>query len=45
MSSGWIVFILCIIVVLGAGLPLIRPRHDESPPPPKKTLRDWRNEQ
>ena len=46
MNEGWIVLGICLIVVLGGALPLIRPRRgDDVPPPqPKETLRDWRNE-
>ncbi|MBS1158769.1 MAG: hypothetical protein H6R15_1188 [Proteobacteria bacterium] len=44
MNNGWIVLGICLIVVLGAALPLIKRRHDEPPPPPKETLHDWRNE-
>ena len=43
MNEGWIILGICLIVVLGAALPLIRPRNDMPPPPPKETLRDWRN--
>ena len=44
MNEGWIIFGICLIVVIGGALPLIRPRHDIPPPPPKETLRDWRSE-
>jgi hypothetical protein len=45
MNEGWIIFGICLIVVLGGALPLIRPpRNDAPPPPPKETLRDWRSE-
>lgn len=45
MDTGWIIFILCFIVVLGGALPLIRRDDRHTPPPPKnETLRDWRNE-
>lgn len=44
MNVGWIILGICVILVLGAALPLIRPRNDVPPPPPKETLRDWRNE-
>lgn len=44
MYEVWLILGICLIVVLGAALPLIRPRNDAPPPPPKETLRDWRNE-
>ena len=44
MNEGWIVLGICLVVVLGAALPLIRDRGREPPPPRKETLRDWRNE-
>jgi len=44
MSNAWIALGICVIVVLGAALPLIRQRDQTPPPPPKETLRDWRNE-
>ncbi len=45
MNDAWIIFSICIIVVLGAALPLIRSRDQNPPPPPKPTLRDWRKDQ
>ncbi|MFA7291459.1 MAG: hypothetical protein WC023_04335 [Rhodocyclaceae bacterium] len=44
MNEGWIVLGICLVVVLGAALPLIRNngRDNAPPPPPKETLRDWR---
>ncbi len=44
MSNVWIVLGICVIVILGAALPLIRQRDQTPPPAPKETLRDWRNE-
>lgn len=46
MSDAWIAIGLCLILVIGAAIPLIRDRSaDKTPLPPKKeTLRDWRNE-
>lgn len=44
MNDAWIIFGLCLIVVLGAALPLIQRRDEAPPPPPKETLRDWRND-
>jgi hypothetical protein len=44
MNNGWIVFGICLIVVLGGALPLIKRRDYTPPPPPKETLRDWRKE-
>jgi len=46
MSLAWLIFALCIVVVLGAALPLIHERRSgRTPPLPRKeTLRDWRNE-
>ena len=45
MNDGWIVLGICVAFVLGAALPLIRDRGaDRTPlPPPRETLRDWRN--
>ena len=45
MNDGWIVLGICMVFVVGAALPLIRDRGaDKTPlPPPKETLRDWRN--
>jgi hypothetical protein len=44
MNVGWWVLGACLMVVLSAALPLIRDRgRDAPPPPPKETLRDWRN--
>lgn len=36
---------ICLIFVVGAALPLIRDRGTGKapPPPPRETLRDWRN--
>lgn len=47
MSEAWIVFGICIVVVLGAAIPLLKDRDSRRapPPPPKETLRDWRSEQ
>ena len=45
MSEGWIILGICLIFVLGAALPLIRPpRSNDTPPPQKETLRDWRSD-
>ena len=46
MSDVWIVLAVCLLFVLGAALPLIRDRESDKSklPPPKETLRDWRNE-
>jgi hypothetical protein len=45
MNEGWIILGICLIVVLGGALPLLRPPRNEAPPPaPKETLRDWRSE-
>ena len=46
MNEGWIILGICLILVLGGALPLIRPprSNDTPPPPPKETLRDWRSE-
>ncbi len=47
MTTGWIVFLLCLVFVLGAALPLINDRRGgKAPPPPprKETLRDWRHD-
>lgn len=45
MNEVWIALFVCIVVVLGAALPLIRDRNRQTPlPPPQETLRDWRNE-
>lgn len=41
MNAGWIIFGLCIIVVLGAAIPLL---HDRQTRKDKETLRDWRND-
>lgn len=46
MNTGWIVFGICIVFVLGGAIPLIRDRGAGRTPPlqRKETLRDWRNE-
>jgi hypothetical protein len=46
MNEGWIILGICIVLVVGAAIPLIRDRgkHDTPLPPRKETLRDWRNE-
>ena len=45
MSTGWIVFGICIVFVIGGALPLISKRGGSTPPLPRKeTLLDWRNE-
>lgn len=46
MSTGWIIFIVCIVFVISGALPLIRNRGTgNTPRPPRKeTLHDWRNE-
>lgn len=44
MNDGWIILALCLIVVLGGALPLLRPDNRTPPPPKKETLRDWRND-
>ena len=46
MNEGWIVLGICLVVVIGAALPLISKRGaDKTPLPPRQeTLRDWRNE-
>ena len=43
MGEGWIIFGICVIFILGAALPLISKRDQTPLPPPKETLRDWRN--
>lgn len=46
MNAAWIVFGLCIVLVLGAAIPLLKDRssHNKLPPRPRQeTLRDWRN--
>ena len=47
MDQLWWGLGLCLIIVLGAALPLIkrRPEDDAILPPPRETLRDWRSEQ
>lgn len=44
MSTGWIIFIVCIVFVISGALPLIRNRGVGKPPPRKETLHDWRND-
>jgi hypothetical protein len=46
MSTGWIILILILLVVLAGVLPLISKRGlNLTPLPPRKeTLRDWRSE-
>lgn len=46
MSEALIAVGLCIVIVLGAAIPLLKDRHSHKapPPPPKETLRDWRKE-
>lgn len=46
MSTGWIVFILTLVFVLGGLLPLLGKRGaGPTPLPPRKeTLKDWRGE-
>ena len=46
MSDLLIVLGLCLVLILGGALPLLRkrPTDDELLPPAKETLRDWRSE-
>ena len=46
MSELWLVLGICLVLVLGAAIPLIRDRAaPPAPPLPRKeTLRDWRQE-
>jgi len=46
MNEGWIVLGIIVIFLLSAALPLLRKdRPGDTPlPPPKETLRDWRND-
>lgn len=45
VGEGWIVLGICFAVLLGAALPLLTERDSKRTPlpPPKETLRDWRN--
>lgn len=46
MDTGLLILGICIILVLGAALPLLRDRGlPKAQPPRPETLRDWRNEQ
>jgi hypothetical protein len=44
MSEVWLVLGICLVLVLGAAIPLIRDRGAAKRPliPRKETLRDWR---
>ena len=46
MSEVWLVLGICLVLVLGAAIPLIRGRGaaKEPPIPRQETLRDWRQE-
>lgn len=46
MNAAWIVFAVCIVLILGAAIPLLKDlgKQKPPPPPPRKTLKDWRNE-
>lgn len=45
MNTGWIIFGICVVFVLGAAIPLIRDRDHKTPPLPRQeTLHDWRND-
>ena len=46
MNELWLVLGICLVLVLGAAIPLIRDRGaTQAPPLPRKeTLRDWRQE-
>ena len=44
MDTGLLILGICIILVLGAALPLLRDRGlPKDQPPRQETLRDWRN--
>lgn len=47
MSEAWIAIGICVVLVLGAAIPLLKDHgsHKAPPPPPKETQRDWRNDQ
>jgi hypothetical protein len=45
LNTGWIIFGIIVVFMLGAALPLLRkddPRNAR-PLPKKETLNDWRN--
>jgi hypothetical protein len=46
MGDLWLVLGICVVLVLGAAVPLIRDRSAAKEPPiqHKETLRDWRQE-
>jgi hypothetical protein len=46
MSELWLVLGICLVLVLGAAIPLIRERGvPQAPPIPRpETLRDWRKQ-
>lgn len=44
MNDLWWGLLICVVVVLGAALPLVQ-RGPQVPLPPRRdTLRDWRND-
>lgn len=45
MNTGWIIFGIIVVFMLGAALPLLRKDdpHNTRPAPKKDTLNDWRN--
>lgn len=47
MNEAWIAIGICVVLVVGAAIPLLRDRRTPKVelPPPRETLRDWRKDE